>query len=78
MKCEDARQYWHRRFDEGESIAELDGHLTSCESCRRYAADMLRLDGLFAELREDTELLTPAVTRIDPLAAPRRWREWTM
>ncbi len=76
MKCEDARQYWNRRLDEGASDAELDGHLASCESCRRYVADMVRLVGLFDELHEDTESLTPAVTQIGPHATPRPRREW--
>jgi len=37
---------------------------------------MVRLVGLFDELREDTESLTSAVTQIGPLAAPRRRRGW--
>lgn len=77
MKCENARQCWNRRLDKGESDAELDGHLASCESCRRYVADMLRLVGLFDELHEDTESLTPAVTQIGH-GTSRRRRGWGM
>ena len=78
MKCENARKCWNRRLDEGESDAELDEHLASCESCRRYAVDMLRLVGLFEELREDTESLTPAVPQSGSLVTPRSRREWAM
>ncbi len=62
MKCDNARHYWHRHLDDGATDAELDGHLASCESCRKYAANMVRLVGLFDELHEDTESLTPAAT----------------
>lgn len=76
MKCKDVRQYWHHRLDECAPDAELDGHLASCESCRRYAAEMLRLVGLFDELQKETESLTSTVTQFDPLATPRPQRGW--
>jgi len=65
-------------LDRNELDAELDRHLATCAECRKYAADMARLVGLFDELREDTESLTPAVTQIGHLAFPRPRREWAV
>lgn len=55
IDCEEARQRWHLRFDEGGEDAELDEHLASCEACGQYARQMRGIVDLLEELRGETE-----------------------
>lgn len=55
MKCEEARQAWHRRLEDGRNDAGLDWHLAECTECARYARDMQRIAAALAELGAETK-----------------------
>lgn len=55
IRCDDARDRWHRQYDDGGQDELLDGHLAGCAECRRYADEMRGVAGLLDELRDAGE-----------------------
>ncbi len=64
MNCEEAHARWHQRLDENGNDPQLDEHLRSCETCRRYGDEMSLITQALGELRQETEAIgshgTPA------------------
>ncbi len=88
MNCEQARQAWHRRWDDdvveggadglpasvGRVDPAVDEHLRSCQQCRAYHAQMDAIAGALDELREESESI---VSRRHGAEAPARRRSWS-
>lgn len=95
MNCEAFRSRWHEMQDadrdqrsSGNAAAAADWreHLTACEACGQYAADMSRVTSLLDELGEASHLafdqamteLTPSATGCSTLPATQwRGRRWS-
>lgn len=51
MTCNEAQARWHDQADGEIPDPQLEQHLSECETCRRYAAQMSRMFGALDELR---------------------------
>lgn len=61
MRCDEARQAWHQRHDDGIPIVRAEEHLRNCDACRQYHAHMNALAGLLGQLHDASERL-PALS----------------
>ena len=58
LNCEEARERWHLRLEDGGADPRLEQHLAACADCRTFVAQMERvLQGLDA-LRAESERIT--------------------
>ena len=55
INCEEARERWHARLDDGEADPRLERHLADCPACRTYAEQMGRVLAGLDALREESE-----------------------
>ena len=55
MNCEQARQAWHRRHDDGVTEPSAAQHLQTCDACRSYHAQMDAIAHGLDELREESD-----------------------
>jgi len=72
MNCNDARERWHLRFDDGGADRALDEHLAHCAACRAYAVQMSYLCAALERLRDETEQAPAPESDAHSQAAPRR------
>jgi len=75
MDCERARDAWHDQCDGLLPAADrqaLTDHLEQCEACRRYHAEMDRIDGALERLR----LATESVDSTQSIARPQGRPAW--
>ena len=73
MNCQQARQAWHRRWDDDVVDPSADEHFRSCQPCRAYHAQMDALAGALDELREETESMVSRRGAVQTPAAGRSW-----
>ena len=74
MNCQQARQAWHRRWDDDVVDPAVDEHFRSCQPCRAYHAQMDALAGALDELREETKSI---VCRRGAAQRPVPGRSWS-
>ena len=55
MNCQQAREFWHVRFDARTADPELVEHLAHCESCQAYDAHMRQIMRALDDLRVESE-----------------------
>jgi len=72
MRCQEARQRWHDRFDSGRPDEALDRHVAACAACRVYAAQMDQIAAALTALRAETKEITAGPRPVEERGGHRR------